>query len=83
MEKALKNELHVKDDELTRRQEMINEARLENDKLMDENLQMKKDNFNLKSRVEVLEIEFKNKSDNENKLKNQELKTLREKEKKI
>jgi len=33
--------------------------------------------------VEVLEIEFKNKSDNENKLKNQELKTLREKEKKI
>jgi len=77
----LKNELHVKDDELTRRQEMINEARLENDKLMDENLQMKKDNFNLKSRVEVLEIEFKNKSDNENKLKNQELKTLREKEK--
>lgn len=82
MEKALKNELNVKNDELNRRQEMLREARLENDKLMDDTMLIKKENFNLSSKLEVLEIEFKNKHEHENKIRQQELKNLKEKEKK-
>jgi hypothetical protein len=80
MESALKLEMNIKSEELSRRQEMLKEARAENDKLMEENMSMKRENFNLSSKLEVLEIEYKNKVENENKIKNQELKLLREKE---
>ena len=80
MEKALKNELQSKDQELTKRQEVLRQSRTENDKLADENLILKKENFNLNSKYEMLEIEYRNKVDVEFKKKTQELKSMKEKE---
>ncbi len=82
MEKALKNELNTKNDDLNKRQEMLREARQENDKLMDESMSLKKENFSLSAKLEVLEIEYKNKFESENKIRQNEVKTLREKESK-
>ncbi len=82
MEKALRNELSSKNEEINKRQEMLKQAGLENDKLMDENILIKKDNFTLTSKLELLQIDYKNKIENENKLRQNEIKSLREKEKK-
>jgi chromosome segregation ATPase len=82
MEKALKRELESKDDELRSRQRMINEIQEENDKITDDNMALKKENFQLQSRVEFLEKEYRDKSDNEKMIRMNELKQLREKEKK-
>jgi myosin heavy subunit len=80
MEKALKSELNSKNEELNKRQEMLKEARNENDKLMDENMAMKKDNYSLSAKLEVMEIDYKTKFENENKIRTNEIKILREKE---
>jgi len=80
MEKALKNELILKDEELLRRSEAIKEARSENDKLVDDMMMLKKENFSLISKVEVLDIEIRNKTENESKIRMQEMKQLKEKE---
>ena len=80
MEKALKSELNSKNDELNKRQEMLKESRNENDKLMDENIAIKKDNYSLSAKLEVMEIDYKTKFENENKIRTNEIKILREKE---
>ena len=80
MEKALKNELQSKDMELNRRQEILRQSRMENDKLVDENMLLKKENFNLASRYEMLEIDYRNKVEIEFKQKTYELKSMKEKE---
>lgn len=82
MEKALKNEIQSKDMELNRRQEILKQSRKENDKLVDENMLLKKENFNLASKYEMLEIEYRNKVEIEFKQKTHELKSMKDKESK-
>ena len=80
MENALKMELDAKDSEMRSRQQTITELQEENDKLSDDNTGLKKDNYQLMSKVECLEKEYRDKSKTEKMVKMNELKQLREKE---
>ena len=78
MEAALKNELAGKDNELTKRQEILKEMHKENEKISDNNVFLKKENYNLQSKLQLMEMEYKNKYELELQIKSQELKTLKE-----
>jgi hypothetical protein len=78
MEKALKTELANKDEELNSRQEIINDIRAENDRLQDEILTLKKETFNLQSRMEIIDTDYKSRSD----MKGNDYKLLKERERK-
>lgn len=78
MENALKNELAIKDNEIAKRQEILRDVHRENEKISDENLNLKKENYNLQSKLQILEIEHKNKYELEMQLKNKEMKEIKE-----
>jgi hypothetical protein len=78
LENALRKEMANKDEELNNRQEIISELRIENDKLQDEILMLKKDTFGLQSRLEVQDADYRGRSD----LKGNDLKMMKEKERK-
>lgn len=78
MENALKNELVLKDNEISKRQEILKDVHKENEKISDENLSMKKENYNLQSKLQILEIEYKNKYELEIQLKSREMKELKD-----
>lgn len=82
MEKALRSELSIKDEEQRARQDMIKQARNENDRLSDEILALKKENYSLSSQLEMMDMEVNGRTRQENTLKENELKLLREKDKK-
>ncbi len=78
MEIAFKNELSLKDNEISKRQEILKDVHLENEKISDENLSLKKENYNLHSKLQILEMEHKNKYEIEMQLKNQEMNQLKD-----
>jgi len=78
METMLKNEISNREDDLQKAQEKLNVKLTEIDSLNDEIINLKKENFNLKTSVTLGEIEFKNKYELENQLRNQEMKLLKE-----
>ena len=78
MEAALKNELAAKDNELTKRQEILKDMHKENEKISDNNVLLKKENYNLQSKLQLMEMEYKNKYELELQIKSQELKNLKE-----
>lgn len=80
IEKALKFQSAEKDKEVNSLQGVIKELREENDRLLDDNILLKRENFDLKNKLEVLETECRDKGDKELKMKTKELKELKEKE---
>ena len=78
IEKVLKNQINDKDSEINKIKENLNEKMNEIDILQDDIINFKKENYNLKSSLTLGEIEFKNRYELENQLRNQEMKLLKE-----
>lgn len=78
MEAVLRNEINNRELEIENSQVKLNEKLNDIDNLNDELINLKKENFNLKSSLTLGEIEFKNKFELENQLRNQEMKLLKE-----
>lgn len=78
METVLKNEIKNRENELESIQEKLFTKNNEIDLLNDEIINLKKENFKLKTSLTLGEIEFKNKFELENQLRNQEMKLLKD-----
>jgi len=79
MESALKEELNFKENEIVKRREIIKEIQDQLENLNEENLKLKKENIQVKSKLELKEIEIMNKYENSIKIKNEENVVLKSK----
>lgn len=78
MENVLKTEIKNRENDLENTQEKLFNRLTEIDSLNDEIHNLKKENYNLKTSLTLGEIQFKNKFELENQLRNQEMKLLKD-----
>lgn len=78
MENVLKSEIKNRENELENIQDKLFSRINELDAINDELISLKKENYNLKTSLTLGEIEFKNKFELENQLRNQEMELLKD-----
>ena len=79
-EEVLVTQLRDKEEEIENYKKLNNEARDENENLIDEKMGLTRENFNLKSKIEILKAQYKNQSTVDIKKLNKDIQELQMKE---